>query len=113
VPIAKRSNGNRHLHLRRGTKFLYHGFAQSLGIALSGFCKIHDLVCEHFLGRVAAIGKSKRHQGHLECKAHDPDRLRIEFLAIEVGPDWHGNGWAERASAIELIEHLSAASSVR
>jgi hypothetical protein len=82
VPIGTRSDWSRHLHLRRGTKFLHQAFAQSLGIALTGFRKIHDPVCEHFVGKVAAIGKSKCHQGHLECKAHDPDRLRIEFLAI-------------------------------
>ena len=33
----------------------------------------------YFLGKVTAIGKSQRYQGHFESEAHDPDRLRIEF----------------------------------
>lgn len=36
----------------------------------------------YFLGKVTAIGKSQRYQGHFESEAHDPDRLRIEFLAF-------------------------------
>jgi hypothetical protein len=34
-------------------------FAQSLRIALTGFRKFGDLLCEHFVGKVAAISKSK------------------------------------------------------
>jgi hypothetical protein len=82
VPIGKRSNWNRHLHLRRGTKFLHHSLAQALGIALAGFCKIYDLACDHFVGQVAAISKPKRYQSHFKSNSHDPDRFRIEFLAI-------------------------------
>jgi hypothetical protein len=66
----------------RRAKFLHNAFAQSLGIALTRFCKFDDLVCEYFLGKVTAIGKSQRYQGHFESEAHDPDRLRIEFLAF-------------------------------
>jgi hypothetical protein len=31
--------------------------------------------------KVAAIDQSKRCRGHFECKAHDPDRLRVELVA--------------------------------
>ena len=66
----------------RRAKFLHNAFAQSLGIALTRFCKFDDLVCEYFLGKVTVIGKSQRYQGHFESEAHDPGRLRIEFLAF-------------------------------
>jgi hypothetical protein len=68
--------------MRRCAKFLQYAFAQPLWIALTGFRKIHDLVCEHLVGKVAAISKAKRYQGHFISEAHDPDRLRVEFLAI-------------------------------
>ena len=58
------------LDMRRRAKFLQqHTLAQSLGIALTGFRKIDDPVCEYFIGKVAAIGKSKRYQGHFERDA--------------------------------------------
>jgi hypothetical protein len=67
---------------RRCAKLMQHALAQSLGIALAGLCQIHDPACQHVVGEVAAISKPKGDQGHFECKAHDPDRLRVEFLAI-------------------------------
>jgi len=69
-------------NLARRAKFFHNAFAQSLWIALTHFCNFDDLVCEYFLGKVTAIGKSQRYQGHFESEAHDPDRLRIEFLAF-------------------------------
>jgi hypothetical protein len=36
--------------MRRCTKFLQYGIAQSVGIALTGLCKFDDLVCEYFIG---------------------------------------------------------------
>jgi hypothetical protein len=78
-------------HLRRRRAgFMQHALAQSLGIALAGLRKNHDLPCQHFVGEVMAISKPKGDQGHFERKAHDPDRLRVELLAIEVEPDGHG-----------------------
>jgi hypothetical protein len=68
--------------MRRQTKFLEHAVAQSFGIALTGFCTIHDLVREYFIGKVAAVSKSKRYQGHFVREAHDPDRLGIELVTI-------------------------------
>jgi hypothetical protein len=70
------------LYRRRVAKFLQHAIAQSLGIAFTGFRKIHDLVCEHVVGEVTTIDQSERYQRHLERKAHDPDRLGVEPLAI-------------------------------
>jgi hypothetical protein len=66
----------------RRAKFYQYAIAQSLRIALTRLRERHDLVCDHFIGKVAAIGKSKRYQSHLESDAHNPDRLRIKFLAI-------------------------------
>jgi hypothetical protein len=66
----------------RRAKLLHNVFAQSLGIALTRFRKLDDLVCKYFICKVTAIGKSQRYQGHFESEAHDPDRLRIEFLAF-------------------------------
>ena len=58
------------LDMRRRAKFLQqHTLAQSLGIALTGFRKIDDPVCEYFIGKVATTSKSKRYQGHFERDA--------------------------------------------
>lgn len=76
-PLARPS----HLR-RRPAKLVQHPLAQSLGIALAGLCKIHDPPCQHFVGEVAAISKPKCDQGHFKCEAHDPDRLRVELVAI-------------------------------
>ena len=45
-----------------------HAIAQPLGIALAGFRKLHDLVCENFICQIAAVGEFKRDQSHLERK---------------------------------------------
>ena len=70
------------LSMRRCAKSPKHAIAQSFGIALTGFCKIHDLVREYFIGKVAVVSKSKRYQGHFVREAHDPDRLGIELVTI-------------------------------
>ena len=58
------------LDMRRRAKFLQqHTLAQSLGIALTGFRKIDDPVCDYFIGNVATTSKSKRYQGHFERDA--------------------------------------------
>ena len=83
VQNAQRSEAGPSLYLGRWrAKFLQHAFAQPLRIALAAFGKIHDPVCEHFVGKVAAISKAKRYQGHFISEAHDPDRLWVEPLAI-------------------------------
>ena len=75
---------------RRRAKLVQHPLAQSFGIALAGIREIHDLPSQHVIGEVAAIGKPEGDQGHLKCKAHDPDRIRVELLAVEVEPDGDG-----------------------
>jgi len=70
-----------HALCRRLAKFLQDAVAQSLGIAFARFRKTNDLVCDYFVGKVAAISKSQRYQRHFVCEAHDPDRFGIEFLA--------------------------------
>jgi hypothetical protein len=70
------------LDMRRRARFLQHTLVQSLGIALTGFRKIDDPVCEYFIGKVATTSKSKRYQGHFERDAHDADRLGIELVPI-------------------------------
>ena len=83
VQNAQYSEAGPSLYLGRWrAKFLQHAFAQPLRIALAGFGKIHDPLCEHFVGKVAAISKAKRYQGHFISEAHDPDRLWVEPLAI-------------------------------
>jgi len=101
------------LPMRRCAKFPKHAIAQSFGIALTGFCKIHDFVCEHFVGKVTAVTKPERYQSHFVRKAHDPDRLRVEPLAIEVGPDWHKGVGRNSLPAMELIEHFLGTPSIR
>jgi hypothetical protein len=63
------------LQKRPLAKFLHHAVAQSFRIALAGFGERNDLLGDYFVGKVIAIGKSKRYQGHFESEAHDPDRL--------------------------------------
>ena len=80
----------RALHLRgRRVKFSQRDVARALRIALTGLRNIYDLVGEHFIDKVAAIRESKRYQRHFVCEPHDPDRLGIELVAIEVGADRH------------------------
>jgi hypothetical protein len=43
----------------RSAKFGQDAIAQSLGVPLARFRERHDLVCDHFVGKVAAIGKPK------------------------------------------------------
>jgi hypothetical protein len=61
---------------------LQHGFAQPLGVALSGFHKLDYLVSHYIIGNVAAIKKPKRYQCDFICKTHVPDRLWVESVAI-------------------------------
>ena len=35
-------------------------------------------------GDAAVMGEAERYQGHLKCEAHDPDRLRIELVAVNA-----------------------------
>ena len=44
-----------HALCRRLAKFLQDAVAQSLGIAFARFRKTNDLVCDYFVGKVAAI----------------------------------------------------------
>jgi hypothetical protein len=37
---------------------------------------------DYVVGDIAAIIEAKRYQCHFVCEAHDPDRLRVELLAI-------------------------------
>jgi hypothetical protein len=80
-PTAARIT-TRDLYSRRSAKFLQDALAQSLWIAFARFRKLHNLLCDYFIRTVTAIGKLKRHQGHFECDAHDPDHLRVELLAF-------------------------------
>lgn len=67
ISLSMRSSA---VSTRRRAKFLQqHTLAQSLGIALTGFRKIDDPVCEYFIGKVATTSKSKRYQGHFERDA--------------------------------------------
>jgi hypothetical protein len=68
--------------MRRRAKFLEHALAQALGIALTGLRKRNDFLGDYFVGKVAAVTKPERYQSHFVRKAHDPDRLRVEPLAI-------------------------------
>jgi hypothetical protein len=76
-------------------------------IALTGLRKLDDIACEHVLGEVTEIKQSERHQGHFECKAHDPDRLWVELVAIQVGPDWHGGRMGQNSlPAMKAISNV-------
>jgi hypothetical protein len=72
-----------------GAPLLQHGFAELLGIALPSFRMLNDLVRDYVVGNITAISEPKDYQYHFVCKPHDPDRLRVEPLAIEVGSDRH------------------------
>jgi len=72
--------------------------AQPFGIALAGLGQIDDLPRQHIVGEISAVSEPKCDQAHLECDAHDPERLRVELLTVYVRPDWHGRLWAETAA---------------
>jgi len=72
-----------------GAPLLQHGFAELLGIALPSFRMLNDLVRDYVVGNITAISEPKDYQYHFVCKPYDPDRLRVEPLAIEVGSDRH------------------------
>jgi hypothetical protein len=65
----------------------------------------NDLPSQHVVGEVAAISKPECDQGHFKCKAHDPDRFRVELLAVEVEPDGHGVPEEGLARGTELMGH--------
>ena len=86
------------------TPLLQHGVAQSLRVTLTGFRKLDDLVSHNIIGKVATI-KAKRYECHFESKTHEPDRLRVEFLAIEVGSDWHAHLPKYRRECYRSLSH--------
>jgi len=73
------------------TPLLHHRCAQPLGVPLPGIRLLDDLVRNHIIGDVVAIKKPKRYQCDFICKTHDPDRLRVESLAIEVKSNRHAH----------------------
>ena len=70
-----------------GVPLLQYGFAELVGIALPGFRMVDDLSRDYVVGNIAAISKPKRYECHFVREPHDPDRLGVEPLAIEVGSD--------------------------
>ena len=65
-------------------------FAESLRVALASFCKVDNLLGDRLTGWGGCpVGALERHKSQLVCKAHDPDSLRVELLAIEVNSDRH------------------------
>jgi hypothetical protein len=93
----------RALHLRgRRVKLSQHDVAQALRIALTGLRNVYDFVGEHFISKVAAIREPKRYPRHFVCEAHDPDRLGIELVAIEVGSNRHADLPVAGGSATDL-----------
>jgi hypothetical protein len=82
-----------------------HAVAQSLGIALAGLCKLHDLVCKNLIGQIATVGKSKRDPSHFEREAHDSDRLRVESLTVQVRADRHSYLPFDRRECYRTLSH--------
>ena len=72
-----------------GVPLLQYGFAELVGIALPGFRMVDDLSRDYVVGNIAAISKPKRYECHFVREPHDPERLGVEPLAMEVGPDRH------------------------
>jgi hypothetical protein len=64
------------------SKLHQYAVAQSLRIALAGFCKLYDLLRENFVCQIATVSEFKRDQSHLERQTHDADSFRIEFLTV-------------------------------
>jgi hypothetical protein len=56
--------------------------AQPLRIALADFGKVHDLACEYFVGKVAAINEAKGYQRHFKASPMIRGRLWVELLSI-------------------------------
>jgi len=58
---------------------------ESLRVALTSFCKGDNFLGHSLAGWTGgAVSALERHQSHLVCNAHDPDRLGVEPLAIKV-----------------------------
>jgi hypothetical protein len=62
---------------------LQGSITESLRVALASFCKVDNLLGDSLTGWVGGpVGALERPKSHFECKAHDPDRLRVELVAI-------------------------------
>jgi ferritin-like metal-binding protein YciE len=76
------SLGERRARLcRRLAKFLQDAVAQSLGIAFARFRKTNDLVCDYFVGRVAAIARTEAPVEEF-CKRAIPHRLELGHVDV-------------------------------
>jgi hypothetical protein len=65
-----------------GADFLQYEFAQEIGIAFTGSCKLDDPSGDHLIGNISAACKSQRDASYFECDAHDAQSLGVEFDAV-------------------------------
>jgi hypothetical protein len=70
---------------------------KSLGVALPGFRKLYDLVCDCVSGwSNDPVSLLESHEGHLKSDAQDTGSVRIEPVALQVMPDWHGRQYGRK-----------------
>jgi len=65
--------------------------AQTLGVALTGYRSLYNLLSNRVSGRgYHSFGFLKGDNGHFESDAHETNRLGIKPAPLQVGSDWHG-----------------------
>jgi len=65
-------------------------FAETLRVTLTSLRQFDNLLGDRVTGRInGSIGTLERYKSHFKGDAHETRRLRIEFVALQVGSDRH------------------------
>jgi hypothetical protein len=65
-------------------------FAQDVGIALTGFCKVDELRGDGLFDAIVTVSNPQRDANDLERDTQQAPRLGVEPYAIEEWSDEHG-----------------------
>jgi hypothetical protein len=65
-------------------------FTQAIGIALAGFRQLDNPLRDCLVNTIPAIPDAESQASQFECDAHDPRRVGVEPLTVQILPDWHG-----------------------
>jgi hypothetical protein len=97
------SPGIAYLHLRRwAANVVQCLFAQDIGIAFTGFCKIEDFRGDGLFDSVVTVSNPQSDADHFEGNAEDALILWVEPCAVEEWGDRHGALLLTGGSTTEL-----------
>jgi hypothetical protein len=65
-------------------------FTQAVGIALAGFRQLDNALRERLVNAIAPIPDAESQASQFECDAHDPRRVGVKPLTVQILADWHG-----------------------